>query len=201
MKPVIVAVGMATLGEIEAVANLYRQAGNTDLIFLHCVSNYPCTDESLNLLAMTTLRQAFQLPVGYSDHSVGAEAATLSIALGARVIEKHFTLDRNLPGPDHRASSTPDEFAALVRSVRRAEAMLGSPVKQCQDEERQMALVSRKSLHMARPMRAGETLTLGHLTMKRPGDGLAATEIARIVGKTAVRDFEKGYQLKLLDLC
>ena len=137
-KPSIISVGMANLGEIETVTNLYRRQGSQDVILLHCVSNYPCDDGSLNLTVMETLKQAFQFPVGYSDHSVGTEAAVLSIAFGAKMIEKHFTLDKSLSGPDHRASSTPEEFAELAKAVRRAEVMMGSTVKVCQDEERQM---------------------------------------------------------------
>jgi sialic acid synthase SpsE len=190
---------MATIGEVETVAEVYRQAANTNMVLLHCVSNYPCADESLNLTVMNTLRQAFQVPVGYSDHSVGTEAATLSIALEAKVIEKHFTLDKELPGPDHRASSTPEEFKLLVQAVRRAERMLGSPIKQCQEEERQMSQVSRKSLHLAKAIKSGEEFTENYLTMKRPGNGLSADAISLVVGKTAMHDLAQGHQLNYSD--
>ena len=198
-KPAMVAVGMATLGEVETVAEIYHRANNTNLVLLHCVSNYPCADESLNLTVMNTLRQAFQIPVGYSDHSVGPEAATLSIAFGAKVIEKHFTLDKELPGPDHRASSTPKEFKLLVQAVRRAERMLGSPIKQCQEEERQMSQVSRKSLHLAKAIKSGEEFKENNLTMKRPGNGLSADAISLVVGKTAMHDLAQGHQLNFSD--
>ena len=128
-KPVIVATGMATLGEIEYVTNIFQNASNENIVLLHCVSNYPCSDASINLRAMNTLGTAFQVPVGFSDHSEGTLAASLSIAFGAKVIEKHFTLDKSLLGPDHRASSTPEEFFKLVRKVRQSEAILGSPKK------------------------------------------------------------------------
>ena len=182
-KPVILSVGMASLGEVEQALAVYRRQNHNDLILLHCVSNYPCSPESLNLRVMQTLQQAFQLPVGYSDHSVGLEAAVLSIALGARLIEKHFTLDKSLPGPDHKASSTPAEFSALARAVRKAERMLGSAVKQCQEEERQMASVSRKSVTLKQDFPQGHVLKRDDLLMKRPGTGLAAREIPQLLGK------------------
>ncbi|MDB9340923.1 N-acetylneuraminate synthase family protein [Nodularia spumigena CS-589/07] len=120
-NPTIVATGMAGLGEIEQVVDLYEEVGNPNLVLLHCVSNYPCSDQSLNLRAMNTLAQAFSLPVGFSDHSEGFLAAVIAVSMGAKVIEKHFTLDKAMSGPDHRASSTPEEFAQLVQNVRRAE--------------------------------------------------------------------------------
>ena len=123
-KPTILSTGMATLGEIEEAVGIFRKLGNEQVILLHCVSNYPCSHSSLNLRAMRTLHQAFSLPVGYSDHSVGPLAATLSIALGAVLIEKHFTTDKSLPGPDQAASSSPQEFKELVDQVRLAEASL-----------------------------------------------------------------------------
>ena len=128
-KPSIVSVGMATLEEIEQNLSVYKRYEHEDLILLHCVSNYPCSDTSLNLRVLNTLKKHYDFPVGFSDHSIGNEAAILSIAFGAKVIEKHFTLDKSLPGPDHLASSTPKEFKQLVKSVRRAEKMLGSSVK------------------------------------------------------------------------
>lgn len=199
-KPSVISVGMASLGEIENVINLYRQQKNLDLILLHCVSNYPCTDSSLNLSVMKTLKQAFQLPVGYSDHSVGAEAAILSLAFDGKMVEKHFTLDKGLSGPDHRASSTAEEFAALARSIRRAETMLGSPVKACQDEEAQMSQVSRKSICMARDVVAGSTIADLDITLKRPGTGLSANFLPWVVGKTASVELKKGKILSISDL-
>lgn len=199
-KPSIVSVGMATLGEVEAVVDVYREAGNEQLILLHCVSNYPCADESLNLEVMRTLAQAFRVPVGYSDHSVGPEAAILSISLGAKVIEKHFTLDKDLPGPDHRASSTPEEFKALVNSVRRAEKMLGSGAKRCQAEEMQMAQVSRKSLVLAQGIPAGEVITREHLTLKRPGTGLNSQYMKHFIGRKAAVALAAGKMLELSDV-
>lgn len=199
-KHSIISVGMASLGEIEEVLELYQRAGNHNVTLLHCVSNYPCSDESLNLNVIRTLRNAFQVSVGFSDHSVGNEATILSVALGATIIEKHFTLDKSCPGPDHQASSTPEEFASLHRAVRRAELMLGSPIKRCQDEEKQMAAISRKSISLSCDLRAGDTIQSHHLILRRPGTGLMAREIPNVRGMKARYDLPAGHQLKYSDL-
>ena len=199
-KHSLVSVGMATLGEIEDVVDIYRSPGSQNPTLLHCVSNYPCADESLNLNVMMTLKNAFQLQVGYSDHSIGCEAAVLSVALGAKIIEKHFTLDRNLAGPDHMASSTPQEFAELNIAVRRAEKMLGSPVKRCQDEEKQMSSVSRKSITLGCDLRAGDRIDRNNLVLRRPGTGLSAKELEKVIGMKVKSDLSAGHQLALSDL-
>jgi sialic acid synthase SpsE len=141
---------------------------------------------------MRTLQQAFGLPVGYSDHSKGVEASVLSIAFGAKVIEKHFTLDKNLPGPDHGASSNPKEFAQLVTCVRRVEKMLGSPIKDCRDEEKDMAKVSRKSIALAKDLKEDEIIRLEHLTLLRPGTGLSPKYINDILGFRVKKYLRKG---------
>ena len=199
-KPTIIATGMATLGEVERVVNIYLEEGNANIVLLHAVSNYPCSDESLNLRAMHTIAKAFSLPIGFSDHSEGYLGAVLSIAMGAKVIEKHFTLDKSMAGPDHKASSTPIEFAELVRNVRRAEQMLGSARKICQSEERQMAMVSRKSLTLTRDIQAGETLTDGDVQLMRPGTGVSANFISRFVGQSVRIDLNVGRQLRWSDI-
>jgi sialic acid synthase SpsE len=199
-KHSIVSVGMATLGEVEDVVNIYRSPGSQSPTLLHCVANYPCTDESLNLNVMTTLKNAFQVNIGYSDHSIGYEAAVLSVAFGATIIEKHFTLEKKLPGPDHLGSSTPEEFAALQIAVRRAEKMLGSPVKRCQDEEKHMAFVSRKSITLRCDLRAGDRIDPTQLVMRRPGNGLSAKELNRVSGMKVKIDLSAGHQLALSDL-
>jgi len=199
-KHSIVSVGMATLGEIEDVINVYKKLGRQDVTLLHCVSNYPCDDQSLNLNVLKTLKSAFQLPVGFSDHSVGHVAAVLSAAFGVRIIEKHFTLDKTLPGPDHSASSTPQEFAELKIAVTRAMNMLGSSVKQCQEEEMQMAMVSRKSITLKCDLRTGEKIERHHLVMRRPGTGLMAKDVDRICGLRARVDLRAGHQINYSDL-
>ncbi len=152
-KPTIVSVGMASLGEVEAITSLYRRENNENFVLLHCVSNYPCSNSSVNLAVLETLRSAFKCPVGFSDHTVGNLASACSIMLGATVVEKHFTLDRDLPGPDHKASASPKDFQILVNSIRTAEAMLGSGVKVRQTEEEEMASIARKSIHVAQPLK------------------------------------------------
>lgn len=187
-KPSIVSVGMASLGEVETTVNLYSEAENKSMTLLHCVSNYPCANNSINMNVLCTLRQAFQLPVGYSDHSVGQEAVVVAIALGATVIEKHFTLDKRLSGPDHLASSTPQEFALLVASIRRAETMLGSPIKRIQKEEMQMSEVSRKSIVLLEDLKSGDVILAKHLGLKRPGTGMDSQFLDYFVGKRLLGD-------------
>jgi N,N'-diacetyllegionaminate synthase len=198
-RPSIVSVGMASLGEIEENLKIYNSHKHRDIILLHCVSNYPCAHENLNIRVLETLKQAFDLPVGYSDHSIGCEAAILSIGLGAKIIEKHFTLDKKLFGPDHLASSTPDEFKSLTDSVRRAENILGSPVKTCQHEERQMAEVSRKSIVMKVAAKAGTILSVENLCIKRPGTGLSPKLLNEIYGLKLSADKNPDEILKLSD--
>jgi len=198
--PTIIATGMANLGEIERVVRLYEEAGNKNVTLLHCVSNYPCSDQSLNLLAMDILSNSFLLPVGYSDHSEGTMASVIAVAKGAKVIEKHFTLDKTLSGPDHKASSSPDEFSELVFSIRRAEIMLGKRHKICQPEERQMAIVSRKSIVLSRAIQKGEILDSSKIELSRPGDGLDSSYIPFFCGKTARESFKAGHKLHFFDV-
>lgn len=199
-KPTIIATGMATLGEVERVVQIYNAAKNPNLILLHCVSNYPCSDMSLNLRAMNTLGHAFQLPYGYSDHSIDFLAAVVAVSRGAKIIEKHFTLDKNLPGPDHKASSTPKEFAELVASVRRTEIMLGIKQKTRQAEEEHMANISRKSIVLARPMKAGSILRMEDLMLQRPGNGIDSGFMDKLIGMVLRKDFPGGHQVKWADL-
>lgn len=199
-KPVILSTGMATLAEIEEALTTLRDADASDVTLLHCVSNYPCSDESLNLRVIPMLRAAFQVPVGYSDHSVGVRAAALSVALGATVVERHFTLDKNLPGPDHRASSDPEEFLRLVRAVRSAEQMLGDPVKRCQAEEMEMAKTSRKSITLKTDLPTGTILKPEHLVLMRPGTGLYARFLQDVVGRRLREDRPRYHQLDWIDL-
>ena len=190
-KPVLLSVGMARLGDVEDALEIFSDYEKGNLLLLHCVSNYPCSDESLNLRVMKTLESAFNYPVGYSDHSIGSQASILSLALGAKVVEKHFTLDKTLPGPDHKASSTPDEFLELSKAVRRSELMLGSGIKKCQSEEAQMASVSRKSITLARDMNAGDVITHDDLIMMRPGTGLRAKVLKDVIGLKLRKNLSK----------
>ncbi|WP_131826443.1 N-acetylneuraminate synthase family protein, partial [Salinivibrio sp. MA607] len=194
----IVSTGMATLGEIEEVVNIYRK-NKCDFTLLHCVSNYPCAIESLNLKVMNTLKNAFNCEVGYSDHALGTLPAVASIALGATIIEKHFTLDKSMDGPDHKASSDPEEFKELVDAIRTTEIALGTPIKSVQAEEIQMRKVSRKSLFLARNIEKGTMLTADMFVLKRPGTGLYEIDLKSIIGSISTQKLHAGEVLKLGD--
>jgi N-acetylneuraminate synthase/N,N'-diacetyllegionaminate synthase len=198
--PTIIATGMATLGEVERVVKIYNDAKSFNVALLHCVSNYPCSHQSINMRSMCTLGAAFDLPVGYSDHSEGYIASVLSIALNAKIIEKHFTSDKTLLGPDQAASSSPDEFTELVEKVRLAEIILGSRKKIPQEEEMGMANVSRKSICLSRSMEAGEIITLSDVSLIRPGTGMQASLMPYILGRKLRKKLPKGCILDLYDL-
>ena len=197
-KPVLIATGMANLEEIEDTVNLYENSTN-ELLLLHCVSNYPASDISLNLKALNLLSSVFKLPIGYSDHSAGSLASCLAVALGSQVIEKHFTLDKNLPGPDHKASSTPLEFSLLVKAIRKTELMLGAEQKKMQPEEIQMAIISRKSLVAAVDISSGQKIQPHNLMLMRPGDGIPAKFLSSLVGRVALRDIAKHEKISWKD--
>jgi N-acetylneuraminate synthase len=187
-KPIILSTGMSTLAEVAEAVAAIRGAGDPPLALLHCLSAYPAPAAEMNLRAMDTLRQRFGCPVGLSDHSPGIELAVAAVALGAAVIEKHFTLDKGLPGPDHRASLDPGELAGLVRSVRNVEAALGDGDKRPMPSEMETRRVARKSLTAARPIRAGEKLTADGVARKRPGTGISPADWPRVAGRTVRRD-------------
>jgi len=198
---VIISTGMADLGEIEETIKIYRKHESTkNITLLHCVANYPCTDASINIRAMKTLKQSFQCRVGYSDHSNGNIGAVLSIAFGAKVIEKHFTLDRTLEGPDHSASATPGELKSLVDDIRRAEVMLGSFIKCQQKEEIEMANISRKSIILRHNLDPGSILNEQDLALQRPGDGVLGNQWSKVLGrKLGIRKIA-GEKLRIEDL-
>jgi N,N'-diacetyllegionaminate synthase len=164
---------------------------------LHCVSAYPADPADCNLRAIATLSEDFNCPAGWSDHTTGIEVAIAAAALGAAVIEKHFTLDKNAPGPDHKASMEPDELAALVVGVRKVEAALGDGTKAPTAAEAEIASVARKSLVAATDLKQGEKLEMGMVAAKRPGTGLSPTRLGELLGKRLVRDVLKGEQLSL----
>ncbi len=191
-RPVILSTGMATLGEVELALGVLEAAGTprARVTVLHCTTDYPAPIEDVNLLAMVTVRDHCQVAVGYSDHTDGIDIAIGAVALGATIIEKHFTLDRALPGPDHRASLEPDQLRALVRAVRRIETARGDGVKAPRPSELTNLLVARKSIVASRTIRAGELLTPQNMTVKRPGTGLSPMQWDEVVGTSAVRAFE-----------
>ena len=191
-RPMIVSTGMAYLGEVETAVHTIQQAGNQNVVLLQCTSNYPANPADVNLRAMLTMCNAFNLPVGYSDHTPGIEVPLAAVAIGACVIEKHFTLDRNLPGPDHRASLEPPDLAAMVRGIRTVEAALGDGLKVPAESEANTASVARKSLVAGRDLPAGTVLIEDMMALKRPGTGLPAAMRDYLVGRTLRVSLQSG---------
>lgn len=195
-RPMIVSTGMATLSEVETAVREIERAGNDQIVLLHCVSNYPAPPGDINLRAMETMRRAFGYPVGYSDHSTGIEIALAAVALGACMIEKHFTTDTTLPGPDHVASLPPEELAKMMEGIRAIEAALGNGRKSPSASELDTAVVARKSFVAAREIAAGETLTATMLVMRRPGSGIPGHLEHALVGRKAVARIPAGTLLR-----
>lgn len=182
-RPVILSTGMATLKEVAQAVQILQGAGCQQLILLHCVSNYPADPADVNLRAMDTMAEAFSVPVGYSDHVLNNEVAFAAVARGACLIEKHFTLDRQLPGPDHQASLEPAELKTLVQGIRHIQLALGDGEKKPADSEADTAAVARKSLVAACDIAAGEVLTAEQIAIKRPGTGLPPNQKNSLIGK------------------
>lgn len=197
--PVIMSTGMCTLGMIEDALNvLYRNGLSTDdITLLHCNTEYPTPMVDVNLRAMETLRSAFGTQVGYSDHTKGIEVPIAAVAMGATVIEKHFTLDRTLPGPDHVASLDPTELKAMVEAIRNIEKAMGSSVKKVSASEEKNINVARKSIVVSKAIRKGETFSEDNLTVKRPGNGISPMKWDEVLGITAKRDFEEDELIEL----
>ncbi len=190
-KNVIVSTGMSTLGDIDAVIDVLKQAGTapTQITILHCTTEYPTPMNEVNLRAMQNIQAAFGVAVGYSDHTLGIEVAIAAVALGATVIEKHFTLDRKLPGPDHKASLQPAELKAMVAAIRNIEVALGDGIKRLTPSEAKNKSVARKSLIASQAIKAGEVFSAQNITTKRPGTGITPMRWDEIMGRTAPRDF------------
>jgi N,N'-diacetyllegionaminate synthase len=186
--PVILSTGMASLSEVEAAVRVFVDAGNTQLVLLHCVSDYPARPADCNLRAMETLRRAFGFPVGYSDHTMGHDVATAAVALGACLIEKHLTLDTSMPGPDHIASLNPEQFTALVRAIRDVESALGDGVKRPMPSEMNTREVVQKVFVAARALAAGEKIDESSVVLLRAGAGLFAAQWPLLNGRTLKRD-------------
>ncbi len=189
--PIVMSTGMSTLGDVEAALDVLYKGGLPvdDITLLHCNTEYPTPYTDVNLRAMLTLRQCFGTKIGYSDHTKGIEVAVAAVAMGASVIEKHFTLDRTLPGPDHAASLEPDEMRQLVSSIRNVEQAMGTGVKKVTDSERKNMDIARKSIVARRDIKKGERFTEENLAVKRPGDGISPMLWDSIIGTEAVRDF------------
>jgi N,N'-diacetyllegionaminate synthase len=192
-KPVIISTGMANLEEIKAALAVLCENGiaKEDITVLHCNTEYPTPMEDVNLKAMLTIKNELDVKIGYSDHTNGIEVPIAAAVLGATVIEKHFTLDRNLPGPDHKASLEPDELRSMVKAIRNVElAISGNGFKEPSPSEFKNIVVARKSIIAARPIKKGELLSQENLTVKRPGNGISPMLWDEIMGKVAIKDFE-----------
>jgi N-acetylneuraminate synthase/N,N'-diacetyllegionaminate synthase len=187
-RPVLLSTGMSTLEEVAAAVDHLRRGGDGPLALFHCTSNYPTAPAAVNLRVIQTLAQAFGVPVGFSDHTSGSAVASAAVALGACMIEKHFTIDRGLPGPDHAMSLDPGELRQFVTSVREAEAALGSGIKYLQPGEAEVQRVARRSLVSTRLIRAGERLDESSIALKRPATGIAPHLLASVCGRIAAVD-------------
>lgn len=196
-NPFLLSTGMSTMQEIEQAIQVLESDEKKDITLLHCNTQYPTPPEDVNLRAMVTMRETFGRPVGYSDHTNGIEASIAAVALGAAVIEKHFTLDRHMEGPDHIASLEPSELSRLVQSIRRVELELGDGIKKVTESERENILIARKSIVAARDISAGEYFTEENITTKRPGSGISPMMWEQVVGAIAKRDYSEDELIEL----
>ena len=190
-KPVILSTGMSSLSDIEEAVKIFYKENNKNIILLHCTSNYPCPFNEVNLKAMQTLAAAFKLPVGYSDHTLGIEVPIAAVAIGAKVIEKHFTLDKKLPGPDHKASLEPDELKEMVKAIRNIEVALGDGIKKPNKSETEIMKAARKSLIATKDIKLGEIIKESDITIKRPGTGILPKFKEIIIGMRLTNDIRQ----------
>jgi N,N'-diacetyllegionaminate synthase len=194
-RPVLLSTGMSTLGEVAEAVQVVREHGNPPLALFHCVTSYPASPAECNLRAMEAMRTAFGVPVGWSDHTMGIQVSLAAVAAGAALLEKHFTVDRTLPGPDHAASLEPGDLSALVRSIREIESALGDGVKRPTASEAANTAVVRRSLHASRSLSAGHVLGPDDLIALRPGTGLSPALRDRLVGRRLRVGVERGEML------
>ena len=190
-KPVLLSTGMCSLNEIRTAIKILQENGSGEITLLQCNTEYPTPFSDVNLRAMVAMKEEFGLPVGYSDHTLGYEAAVAAVALGATVIEKHFTICRELPGPDHRASLLPEELKAMVQAIRNVELALGSEKKEPSQSEIKNRPIQRKSIVARCHINKGEIFTEENLTTKRPGTGISSAKWFEVLGETADRDYEE----------
>ncbi len=192
-KPIILSTGMANLSEIEAAINILEYSGTSkkNITVLHCTSEYPAPISEVNLRALKSIASAFNVNVGYSDHTLGIEIAIAAVSLGATIIEKHLTLDRNLPGPDHKASLEPMELELMINSIRNIEEALGDGVKRPTDSEERNKIASRKSIFAKKYIKKGSKFTEDNITTKRPGNGISPMRWNSIIGKNSPKDFKE----------
>lgn len=199
---VILSTGMSNIEEIETAVNVLVENGTSKekITVLHCNTEYPTPMHDVNLTAMNTIKQKINVKVGYSDHTQGIEVPVAAVALGAEVIEKHFTLDRNMEGPDHKASLEPDELESMIRSIRNIEQALGDGNKIPSASEIKNMVIARKSIHLRKSVKTGQILEESDLLMVRPGDGISPMEMYSVIGKSVNTDFEQGHKLRMSDL-
>lgn len=195
-RPMLISTGMSTLAEVQQALETVRATGCEQVALFHCISNYPAEPADANLRAMETMRRAFDVPVGFSDHTLGATVAIAAVALGASLLEKHLTLDRNLPGPDHQSSLEPAEFSSLVQQVRTIELALGSGVKQPTASEAETAAVARRSVVAACDIPQGAVVNNGMLALRRPGTGLSPSSLPQLLGRRARQRIASGTVVK-----
>jgi N,N'-diacetyllegionaminate synthase len=197
---IILSTGMSTIQEIEEAVSVLRKNLNAEITILHCNTEYPTPFQDVNLLAMNDIKEKFNLEIGYSDHTLGIEVPIAAVALGARVIEKHFTLDRSMKGPDHRSSLEPDELKAMILAIRNVEIALGDKFKKPSNSEMKNILIARKSIHLASNKTKGDILKEEDFEMLRPGDGISPMEMRKLVGKRVNKDLFVGYKITLKDI-
>jgi len=196
-KPVIISTGMADTQDIERGISAIHETGNNNIIVLHCVSLYPTPSDKLNLSNITSINEQFPVVVGFSDHSQGCSAAVTAVSLGSSVVEKHFTLDRNMPGPDHWFAANPEELTNLVKAVRSTEIMMGSSKIKPSAEEIEMAKISRRSIVATRELTVGHSLSQDDVSFQRPGTGLMPYQIYSLLGRTITKPVASGELLRL----
>lgn len=188
--PIIISTGMCNLSDVAIAFDVLTEAGAKDITLLHCTTNYPCPMDEVNLRAMQTMKEAFKCKVGYSDHTMGTEIPIAAVAMGAEIIEKHFTLDRNMEGPDHKASLEPQELKYMVDCIRNIEVALGDGIKKPNASEVEISKVVLKSIVAKAPVKKGDTLSSYNITIKRAGSGIPAAHWDMIVGTKALHDFD-----------
>lgn len=196
-KPMIVSTGMANLGEVEEAIHAIYDSGNNNITLLHCTSEYPAPFDDINLNAIKTLESAFKLTVGYSDHTEGIEIAIAAVAMGAHVIEKHFTLDKTMEGPDHKASLEPMELARMISCIRNVERAFGDGIKRCSPSEVDTRIAARKSMVASKNIIEGEVMDMNNICYKRPGNGLSPRLFELIEGRQASRNIKADEKITL----
>lgn len=196
-RPIILSTGMCTLREVQQAIDILKRDGTRDITLLHCTTEYPAPYEDVNLKAMLSMKEEFHMPVGYSDHTMGIEVPIAAVAMGACMIEKHFTLDQNMKGPDHKASLNPEELCDMVNAIRNVEKAMGNGAKEPAVSEIKNMGIARKSIVANQIIKAGEIFTEENITTKRPGTGISPMEWYKVLGQVAIRDFKEDEMIEL----